>query len=133
MVIVLFSPLVFIEKIVYFIFQNTQTKGYFYSNYKKILRISVAMYIHFESSKIKLSHDIKITIIRNSRPQCSVKKVLLQISQNSQGKICAVAGLRPQAFLKKETLAQVFSCKFCEISKNIFPYRTPPVTASVKT
>ena len=34
-------------------------------------------------------------------------------------------------FIKKETLAQVSSCKFCEISKNIFSYRTPPVAASV--
>ena len=32
-------------------------------------------------------------------------------------------------FIKKETLIQVFSCEFCEISKNIFSYRTPPVTA----
>ena len=39
----------------------------------------------------------------------------------------------PQAcnFNKKETLAQMFSCEFCEISKNTFPYRTPPVAASV--
>ena len=29
-----------------------------------------------------------------------------------------------------ETLAQVFSCEFCEISKNTFFYRTPPVAAS---
>ena len=28
---------------------------------------------------------------------------------------------------KKETLAQVFSCEFYEISKNAFFYRTPPV------
>ena len=28
-------------------------------------------------------------------------------------------------FMKKETLAQVFSCKFCKISKNTFSYRTP--------
>ena len=29
------------------------------------------------------------------------------------------------------TLAQqVFSCEFCEISKNTFSYRTPPVAAS---
>ena len=35
-------------------------------------------------------------------------------------------------FIKKETLAQMFSCKFCEISKNTFFYRTP-VAASVKT
>ena len=41
-----------------------------------------------------------------------------------------VAGLRPATLLKKETLAQVFSCTFCEISKNTFFYRTPPVAAS---
>ena len=29
-------------------------------------------------------------------------------------------------FFKKETLAQVFSCEFCEISKNTFSNRTPP-------
>ena len=34
-------------------------------------------------------------------------------------------------FIKIETLAQVFSCEFCEISKNTFSYRTPPVAASV--
>ena len=27
----------------------------------------------------------------------------------------------------------MFSCEFCEISKNIFSYRTPPVAASEKT
>ena len=33
-----------------------------------------------------------------------------------------VAGLRPQAcnFIKKEALAQVFSCEICKISKNTF-------------
>ena len=34
-----------------------------------------------------------------------------------------------QAF-KKETLAQMFYCEFCEISKNTFFYRTPPVALS---
>ena len=33
-------------------------------------------------------------------------------------------------FIKKETLAQVFSCEFYEISKNTFSYRTAPVAAS---
>ena len=33
-------------------------------------------------------------------------------------------------FFKKETPAQVFSCKFCEIIKNTFFYRTLPVAAS---
>ena len=32
--------------------------------------------------------------------------------------------------LKKETLAQMFSCEFCDISKNTFLYRTPLVAAS---
>ena len=37
--------------------------------------------------------------------------------------------LRPVTLLKK-TLAQVFSCEFCEISKKTFFNRTPPVAAS---
>ena len=32
-------------------------------------------------------------------------------------------------FIKKETLAQLFSCDFCEISKNTIFYRTPLVAA----
>ena len=36
-----------------------------------------------------------------------VKKLFLEISQNSQPQACN--------FIKKETLAQVFSCEFCEI------------------
>ena len=31
---------------------------------------------------------------------------------------------RPATLLKKETLAQVFSCEFCEISKNTFLQNT---------
>ena len=34
-------------------------------------------------------------------------------------------------FIKKETLAQMFSFEFCETSKNTFFYRTPPVAPSV--
>ena len=34
-------------------------------------------------------------------------------------------------FIKKESLAQVFSCEFCKISKNTFSYRTPLVAASI--
>ena len=43
-----------------------------------------------------------------------------------------LAGLRLQACnsIKIETLAQVFSCGFSEISKNTFSYRTPPVAVS---
>ena len=31
--------------------------------------------------------------------------------------------------IKREALAKVFSCEFCEISKNSFCYRAPPVAA----
>ena len=34
---------------------------------------------------------------------------------------------------RSETLAQVFSCEFCKISKNTFFYRTPLVAASKTT
>ena len=46
-----------------------------------------------------------------------MKKLFLGISQNSQEK----------------TLAQVFSCEFCKISKDTFSYRTPPVASFVLT
>ena len=59
---------------------------------------------------------------------CSVKKVLLEISQNSRENTRA----RPEAcnFIKKESLVQLFSSEFCEISQNTFFYRTPLVAAS---
>ena len=58
--------------------------------------------------------------VRNSDQKCSVGKRVLSC--------------RPGAcnFIKKETLAQMFSCEFCEISKNTFPYRTPTIAASEK-
>ena len=58
--------------------------------------------------------------------RCSVTKVFLEISQNSQENACA----KGVNFIKKETLAQEFSCELCEISRNMFSYRTLPVAAS---
>ena len=62
--------------------------------------------------------------------RCSVKKVFLLISENSQENTCARVSFLSCNFIKKETLTQMFSCEFSEISKNIFSYRTPPVAAS---
>ena len=62
-----------------------------------------------------------------------MKKVFLGISQNSQDNSCARVSflIRLQAnSIRKETLTQVLSCEFCEISKNTFSYRIPPVAAS---
>ena len=59
---------------------------------------------------------------RNSHRRCSVKKVFLEISQNSRESTSARASFLIKAcnFIKKETLAQVFPCEFCEISMNVF-------------
>ena len=62
------------------------------------------------------------------------KKGVLRNFAKIHRKTCAslffnkVAGLMP-ATLK--TLAQVFCCEFCQISKNTILYRTPQVTVSV--
>ena len=60
--------------------------------------------------------------------------MFLEILQNSQENTCGSLFFNKVAeacyFVKKETLAQVFSCEFCEISKNTFSYRTSPVAAS---
>ena len=44
------------------------------------------------------------------------KKVFLEISQNSQENTCVWVSF----LIKKETLVQVFSREFCEISKSTF-------------
>ena len=64
--------------------------------------------------------------------------MFLEISQNSQEntsagesfliKLLALA----RSFIKKETLAQVFSCEFCKISENSFSNRIPPLATSAR-
>ena len=61
-----------------------------------------------------------------------LKKVFLEISQNSQENICLRLSFLIN-IIKKETLIQVFSCEFWEISKNTFLYRIFPLAASVTT
>ena len=78
---------------------------------------------------------------RGSRPEVFYKEAVLRNFAKFTGKYLRQSLLiKLQAsglpFLIKlqasgtETLAQVFSCKFCEISKNTFSYRTPPVITS---
>ena len=55
--------------------------------------------------------------------RCAVKPMFPEISQNS---------LEACNFIKNETLAQLFPCEFCEISKNTFFHRTPLMPASDK-
>ena len=62
---------------------------------------------------------------KSSHWRCSVKKgVVRNFAKFTGNHLCQ------SLFIKKEILAQVFSCEFCEISKNTFSYRTLPVAAS---
>ena len=67
----------------------------------------------------------------------SVKKVFLEISQKSSENTCAwvslIIKLQAEAcnFIKKESLAQGFSCEFCKISKNTFLHKAPLVVAYI--
>ena len=88
--------------------------------------------------KILSRHKRFSSLSRSSRPRCSVEKVFLKMLQNSKENTSIrasffnkAAGLRPATLLKKETLAQVFSCKFCEIFNNTIFYRTSAVATSV--
>ena len=70
---------------------------------------------------------------RSSRPKVFCKKGVLRNFLKFTGKhLCQnlffnkVVILILINFIKNQTLAQVFSCEFCEISKNAFFYRTPP-------
>ena len=57
-----------------------------------------------------------------------LNKEFLEISQNSQENICSRDSF---SIIKKASLAQVFSCEFCEDSKNTFFTEHLRTTASV--
>ena len=72
------------------------------------------------------------TSYKSSHRRCSVKKVFLEIWRNIQENTCVKVSFFNN-FIKKETLAQMFSCQFCEISKNTFFTEHLWTTASVVT
>ena len=76
-------------------------------------------------------------MIRSGRPELFCENGALRNYVKFTGKhqceslfLNKVTGLWPATLLKKETLAQVFSCEFYEISKNTFFNRRAPVAAS---
>ena len=79
----------------------------------------------FEDNMVKTFFKLQISTFRNSHLEVFCKKSVLKFSQNSQENTCVRA-----SFLIKLQV-QVFSCEFCEIFKNTFLYRTPPVAAAV--
>ena len=74
-----------------------------------------------ENTYARVSFSIKS--IEAVVQRCSVEKVFLEILQNLQEITCVRVSILMMLqawacnFIKKETLAQMFSCEFCEISK----------------
>ena len=74
--------------------------------------------VHF-----KFFYSVQIqTTHRSIHRRCSERKGVLR----NLAKFTGVT----YNFIKKETLAQVFSCEFCQLSRSTITFRTPPVTAS---
>ena len=57
-------------------------------------------------------------------------EILQNAQENNYARVSFLLKLQAHNFTEKETLARVFSYEFCEISKNMFSYRTPPMAAS---
>ena len=99
-------------------------------------RLLLILWTRIEITQAK-KFKINGNICRSSRPEVFCKKVFLKISQNSQENTCTRVSflIKLQApacsFIKKEALAQEFSCGFCEISKNTFFHRAHLVAASL--
>ena len=75
---------------------------------------------------------VSIFLDRSSHPEVFCKKGVLKKFAKFTGKHLCQSLFLKSNFIKKETLAQAFSCEFCEISKNNFFYRTAPVFLLVR-
>ena len=75
------------------------------------------------------NHDINIKVFMKCFKTIYDMEIhcLFRLQSEAVGRKCSVKKM----FL--QTLAQVLSCEFCEISKNTFSYITPPVAASVQS
>ena len=71
------------------------------------------------------------SIFRSSHRRCSVKKVFLRFLRNSLEITCVRVSFSIK--FKKETLAHIFSCEFCETFKGTFLTEHVRATASVSS
>ena len=102
------------------------------SSYLRLHGLTAFSMLYFQDHlfwDIKFSPEFFLNIViyfRSSRPEMFWKKGILRDFAKFTGKhLCQ--GL----FLDKDILTQMFFVEFCEIYKNIFLHRTPPVAARV--
>ena len=84
------------------------------------------------SGKLRIKRFPDYKLYRSSHPEVFCKKGVLRNFAKLTGEhLCQslCTGLACK-FINKEALAEMFSCEFCEVSKNSFSLRTPPVVAS---
>ena len=86
-----------------------------------MIQMDTPIYITFQSIKYVQTEDA----VR----RCSYK--YRKIRRKTPVPVSFLIKLQACNFIKIETLTQVFPCKFCEISKNTFNYRTSLVAASI--
>ena len=68
----------------------------------------------------KCSENMQQIYRKTFMPKCDFNKVAKKQKHLWRSLFNKVSGVKPTTLLKKETLAQMFSCEFCEISKNTF-------------
>ena len=91
---------------------------------QKVIRYKQSLLRHFICFLLKISKSCRAQKYFNF----IYKWQLTYRSSRLESLFCQKGVLRNS--IEKETLALLFSCKFWEISKNTFLYRTPPVAAS---
>ena len=118
----------------FWLFQNWQDSSSWTSETSENVYLFV-----FISSFVSFKYIYFFDVARNHRssgPEVLCKKGVPRNFAKFTGKhMCQslffnkVGGLRLATSLKRD-LAQVFSCEFCEVSKNTFSHRTPPSATS---
>ena len=99
-------------------------------NYCKESSFVVHQLQHKNHLKVLSCHNLRNVNQEAVARRCSVKKVFLEISQNSQENTCVrvffsnVPGLRPATLLKKKLWHRCFSVNFAKSLRPLF-YRTP--------
>ena len=99
-----------------------------------ILNIFNNFFYYFYNEQVNAGY-FKVYLVKTISPKLTESGTEAQLAERSEGKVPApfLKLNRPQTcnFIRKETLAQVFSCEFYEISKNTFFTKHVRTTASI--
>ena len=112
--------------------KETQSHVFFLKFCENLKKVYSRLSVHIYQTLILQEANLRESIYKSSRPEVVCKIGLLRNFAKFTGKHLYQRLLLiklPKAWnnIKKDTMAQEFSCEFCEISKNSFSYRTPPV------